>query len=120
MIGIDLVEVERVKKSQEFLQKVALQSEIDYIFKSNCETLRNQRIAALFCVKEAVLKALGTGVSEGISLKEIELKHLESGKPYVEIKGKALEKFNQFYSGKTIEISLSHTKNYSTAIALII
>ena len=103
-----------------FLRKIASNEEIEYINKSNCENLRHQRIAALFCVKEAVLKALGTGLSEGISFKDIELKHQSNGKPYVILNGKAIEKFNQLFKCKKIEISISHTKNYATAIAVII
>ena len=120
MIGIDLIEVDRVDKSEAFLNKIANNSEIDYINKSKCENLRRQRIAALFCVKEAVLKALGTGLSDGISIKDVELFHQEKGKPYVKLTGKAFEIFENNFKGKKIEISISHTQNYATAIAIII
>ena len=56
MIGIDCIDIERVDKSDEFLQKIARDNEIEYIKKSFCESLRLQRTGALFCVKEAVMK----------------------------------------------------------------
>ena len=42
MVGIDIIDIERVDKSQEFLQKIANESEIEYVSKSFCESLRHQ------------------------------------------------------------------------------
>lgn len=119
MVGIDLIENERIDKSDKFLQRIAHQTEIDYINKTNSENLRVQKIGALFCVKEAVMKALGLGKGSGVVFKDIELFHEESGKPKVVLHGKAKEKFEKDYVGKNIEVSISHTKNYSTAICII-
>ena len=120
MVGIDIIEVERVEYSDGFMSKIANPSEIDYINKSPCQSLRHQRLASLFCIKEAVLKALGTGASEGIGFKDIELNHEPSGKPFVELHRKALEKFNLLFQDKKIEVSISHTEKYATAIAVIL
>ena len=51
--------------------------------------------------------------------KDIELCHEDSGKPYVKLHGKALEKFNMCFASKTIEISLSHTPIVAMAVAII-
>ena len=120
MVGIDIIEVSRVDTSQKFLEKIAHESEVEYIQKSPCEKLCHQRIAALFCVKEAVMKALGLGAKSGVVFKDIKVCHDESGKPLVELYGKALEKFKSHFEGKRMEVSLSHTSNYATAIAIII
>lgn len=120
MVGIDIIEVERIDKSEGFLNKIARISEIEYINKSKCESLRFQRVASLFCVKEAVMKALETGASKGVSFKDIELAHEESGKPYVNLYGKALEIYDQNFKGKKLEVSLSHTEKYATAIAVLL
>ena len=120
MIGIDLLEVERINDSVEFLNKIAHVEEIEYINKNTCQHLRKQKIAALFCVKEAVMKALGLGKGSGVVFKDIMLCHEESGKPYVKLFGKAQEKMVDSFKGKRIEISLSHTKAYATAIAIIV
>ena len=119
MIGIDLTEVARLDKSRAFIDKIASKEEQDYINKALCESLRLQRLAALWSVKEAVMKALGLGKSSGVSFKDITLCHHESGQPYVVLSGVAIEKLNQDFAGKTVYVSLSHTESYATAVAMI-
>lgn len=119
MVGIDIIDIERVDKSQEFLKKIANESEIEYVSKSFCESLRHQRTGALFCVKEAVMKALEMGKNSGVVFKDIELSHEESGKPIVILHGKALERYNERFFGKKIEVSLSHTPIMAIAIAIL-
>lgn len=118
MVGIDILDLERLDFSDKFMEKIAVTEEIEYIKKSSCESLQRQRLGALFCVKEAVIKALEMGGS-GVSFKEIQLSHHQNGKPYVLLFGKAKEKFDSDFAGKRIEVSLSHTPNYATAIAII-
>ncbi len=120
MVGIDILEVERIDESDAFLKKIANEKEIEYVKKSSCESLVHQRIAALFCVKEAVMKALGLGADSKVRFKDIELCHQPSGKPYVVLNGVAKKKMESEFAGKKIEVSLSHTKAYATAIAVII
>lgn len=119
MVGIDIIEVERVDTSDAFLNRIAHESEIEYINKSKCKSLRHQRIASLFCVKEAVMKALEMGANSGVVFKDIELTHNEFGKPEVILHGRAKEKIESVFAGKKIEVSLSHTSSIATAIAII-
>ena len=119
MVGIDLIEIERVDDGDAFVEKIANPKEIEYINKSTSKSLRHQRIAAAFCVKEAVMKALEMGTGSGVVFKDIELSHQPNGKPIVVLHGKALDKYNKCFSGQKIEISLSHTSNYATAIAIL-
>ena len=119
MIGIDIIEVARVDTSEKFVERIANEKEIEYINKSGCENLRHQRIAALFCLKEAVMKALEMGKNSGVVFKDIELTHNEFGKPEVVLHGKAEEKYQQCFSDKKIEVSLSHTPTMATAIAIL-
>lgn len=120
MVGIDLVEVSRVDTSDKFLSRIANSAEVMFIRKTNSTNLRQQKIASLFCVKEAVMKALELGANSKVSFLDIELCHEESGKPFVKLYGVALEKLNSAFKGKNIEVSLSHTKEYATAIAIIV
>lgn len=120
MVGIDLEEVKNINFSQVFIDKIANQEECDYIRKSKCESLQKQRLTALFCAKEAVAKALGTGIGKTIGFKDIVLMHEESGKPFIKLQGKAGKYFQEKFSGKQIEISLSHTENYAVAVAMIV
>ena len=116
MIGIDLVENKRIEsalKDKDFAGRILTTNEIDYVdkFKNKVE-----HIAGFFCAKEAVMKALED--CDKISFKDIEILHKESGKPYAKLYGKAKELFLQ-KELKSIEISISQTKNFATAIALV-
>ena len=119
--GVDIVEIQRIKQSfdkigQSFRDKVFTQNEIDY-----CESRkvgRYQSYAARFAAKEAVSKAFGTGIGNGVKWKDIEVLRDESGKPYIVLSCRAKELFEEM---KAIEISLSlsHCDNYAVAYAVI-
>ena len=84
-IGIDIIEVERVKKIAEknpkFLDRIFTSREVSYCLKKRN---KYQHLAARFAAKEAFFKAIG----KRISWKEVELFNLPSGKPQLEIKSK--------------------------------
>ena len=116
MIGIDLVEVERIKKSMknvDFINRILTKREIEYI---NSFVDKDVHVAGFFAVKEAVMKALEN--CKKIGFMEIEVCHNDFGKPYVKLYGEAKSIFEKL-SYNQIEISISHTKNYATAICLI-
>lgn len=108
-VGIDILEVSRVENLVN-LNKIFLQSEIDYI---NKFANKNERICGLFCAKEAVFKSLNLS---NLNHKDIEICHQENGKPYVKFYNQTLEYFNQNFD--KIHISISHTKTMATAIAI--
>ncbi len=116
MIGIDLVEVARFTLDENFMTRIADEEEVEYV--KSAPALSLQRLAALWAVKEAVIKALNLGGS-GVSFHDIKLCHEETGKPYVELSGQAKQEMDICYYGKKIEVSLSHTKAHATAIAII-
>lgn len=121
LCGVDIIEIDRVKKSIEsfndsFKNKVFTPAEIDY-----CEarkTARYNSYAARFAAKEAVTKALGTGISEGAAWKDIEVLVNEMGAPYVKLSGKCLE-FYKRLGAIDISISLSHCNTTAVAFAVI-
>lgn len=119
MVGIDVIELDRVDTSDSFLQKIAYEDEIAYIKKTFCAQVQHERIASLFCVKEAVMKALGLGKNSGVVFKDIKLCHEESGKPYVELFGIAKQTFEKEFKDKKINISISHSKTIASAICII-
>ena len=87
-IGTDLVEVKRIEKAcskEAFLMRCFTLREREYI------TGHPQRIAGNFAVKEAVSKAMGTGL-RGMGLSEIEVLRDELGKPYIHLYGNAEKK----------------------------
>lgn len=120
MLGIDLVEVSRLKLDDKFMVRIAHDDEIAYIKKGKSESLQRERLASLWAVKEAVMKALSLGENSGVSFKDIKLCHEKSGKPYVELFGVALQEMHASFYDKRIEVSISHTENYATAIAMIV
>ena len=114
-IGTDIVEVERIEKSinrtEKFLEKVFTQREVDYC---NSKPNRYERYAGRFCAKEAVSKALGTGV-RNFNLTDLEILNDELGKPIIYFNGQ-LENLEKEYE---IHLSISHCKDYATATAII-
>ncbi|MFN3550664.1 MAG: holo-ACP synthase [Endomicrobiia bacterium] len=111
MIGIDIIETKRIKKlikNKKFLKRVFNEEEIKY-----CESKKNkeQHYSARFAAKEAVWKAFAGRYS--LPLKNIVIKNIKNGKPEVKIDHKKLNKLK-------IEVSLSHTKEYAVAVAIVL
>lgn len=113
-IGNDIIEINRIEKAikkANFITKVFTENEIKlFEIKGN----RAEFFAGRFAGKEAVSKALGTGFRE-FSLTDIEILNNELGKPYVIFKN-SIESYNKKYF---IDISISHCKEYATAVAII-
>lgn len=117
-IGIDLIEIYRVKKMFEahplgVKKKIFTEHELNY-----CRVKKDPfpHLAARFAAKEAVAKALGTGIS-GISWQEIEVRKEISGKIGINLSGKAKELAVKAGITKVF-LSLSHSKNYAVAQAI--
>lgn len=106
-LGIDIVEVERIKKAIEttkgFREKVFTANEISY-----CDKRKNkyENYAGRFAAKEALVKALGQGFTK-YSFLDIEITNDELGKPTINFKG------------KKIDVSISHEKHYAVAMVII-
>ncbi|HHW47194.1 MAG TPA: holo-ACP synthase [Clostridiaceae bacterium] len=121
LCGVDVVEVERIKRALEkdgnsFKNKVFTDKEIEYCEKKN--STKYQCYAARFAAKEAVSKAFGTGISNGLSWKDIEVINDPLGKPGVVLSGKGKELYEKL-GAVSISISLSHEKEYAVACAVI-
>ncbi len=117
-LGIDMVEVGRIKKAidrwgERFLHRVFTSEERDY-----CERKAHpeQSFAARFAAKEAVLKTIGTGLSDGISWTDVEVVNDKSGKPEVRLG----EKITRRIGNKKILLSISHTKEFAIAFAILV
>jgi holo-[acyl-carrier protein] synthase len=115
-IGIDMEEVERVRgaierQGQRFLKRVYTEQERAY-----CEKFRDkyERYAGRFAVKEAAMKALGTGWSRGVRWVDIEVLRLPGGRPKLELKGQAL-RIAERLGVKNIAISITHTPRQAWA-----
>ena len=117
-IGIDNIEVDRVRKQLEknrFKEKIFSPAEIEY-----CDNRKNfaERYAARFAAKEAFLKAIGTGWRGGLTFNEIEVLNDKLGKPVLKLYGK-VKAFVEENGLENIHVSLTHLKNYASAIVII-
>jgi holo-[acyl-carrier protein] synthase len=119
-LGIDLVETERIESAwkrfgERCVDRILLEDE-----KAYCLSHRNPAtfIAARFAAKEAVSKALGTGLGPLLGWHDIEVRHKESGAPYVELHGKGQELLGQL-KANVIHLTLTHTAANSIAMAIV-
>lgn len=118
-IGIDIIEIDRIEKvlsrTPRFLDRNFTEKEIEY-FKEN--NFRAQSIAGNFAAKEAISKAIGTGI-RGFNLIDIEVLRNDLGKPVVNTYNN-LKDICIKYNVKEIKVSISHSENYAVANSLII
>jgi len=115
-IGNDIVEVSRIRQSIErhghhFLSRLFTQHEQDYCYEFSDPA---PHFAGHFSAKEAIAKALGTGFGSHLSWHDIEIHHDEHGKPLVTL----AEAIQKKYKNPKILLSISHSTEYATAVAL--
>ena len=117
-IGNDIIEIERIEKAiskEGFKNKVYTERELENIVKRGN---RVETYAGIFSVKEAISKAIGTGVRE-FSLLDLEILNDNLGKPYVVVSEKVDKILKSKKNDYRIEISISHSKKYATAMAIL-
>lgn len=119
-LGNDIIEVARIQSSLErfgdaFLQRILCPSEIDY-----CRGNKTPApfVAVRFAAKEAISKAFGTGIGAQLGWHDMEIRRRESGEPFVVLHGGGAKLF-EMRSAQRLLISLSHTQNYATAVAVL-
>lgn len=113
-IGIDIIEVTRIKKLMEqygdkFFQRILTEKEISY-----CKSFSNPEVhfAGRFASKEAYSKSIGTGISKDFKWKDIEVLNDNRGKPYIN------HTVQNEFSHLKFQISISHTKDYGCAVVV--
>ncbi|WP_337608813.1 holo-ACP synthase [Phascolarctobacterium succinatutens] len=117
-VGCDIIEIERIAraiKSESFIRRVFTAEEAAYCQRRGQQAAAS--FAARFAAKEAVLKALGTGLREG-SLQEIAVDNDGLGKPLVQLSGHFAMLAKQL-GVKNIQISLSHNRELATAYVIM-
>jgi holo-[acyl-carrier protein] synthase len=120
-IGSDIIECPRIGKMIEhygelFLRRVYTEREIRY-----CQSRKHaiEHFAGRWAAKEAILKAMGTGRSQGIAWTNIEVRNEHGGRPHVLVCGAARETALARGIGDVL-ISISHCRTYATAYAMAI
>lgn len=120
-IGIDLAQISRMRSvlarwDERFLRRVFTDAEIAY-----CRRRRDPvpHLAARFAAKEAVLKALGTGLRMGVNWREIEVRRERGQAPTVALSGRSRALAEARGAGRVL-VSLTHDGDYALAqVALI-
>lgn len=118
--GIDIVSIIRIKKAEErwgrrFLERVFTGDELTYFLNHK---LPHTHLAGRFAAKEATVKAFGTGFSEGITWKDIEVVKRPNGKPEITLHGK-LRTLSETIAVKNIHISISHDGGFAIAQVIL-
>ena len=119
-IGIDQVEVQRVRDAidrhpHRFPVRVYTDAEIDYCRRGAHAA---QRFAARFAAKEAVMKALGTGWSAGVTFRDIEVLRSDAGAPSIRLAGEA-RRLAERLGVDRIHLSLTHTAGQALAMVVL-
>ena len=116
-VGTDIIEIDRIKNAIDntpgFLEKVFTEREVEELSKN---TLRVESVAGNFAVKEAVSKAVGTGI-RGFSFRDIEVYRDELGKPKVRVSSKIEEVIKS--KDYLFNVSISHNKTMAIAFVVL-
>jgi holo-[acyl-carrier protein] synthase len=120
-LGTDLIEIARVQASldrygEQFLGRVFTPGEIAY-----CQRKKHtaaESFAARFAAKEAGAKALGTGISRGVSWREIEVQRAPGERPELVLTGRAAERA-QAMGVRRISLSLTHSRDVAMAVVVL-
>ncbi len=119
-IGVDIVELERFRKTIErqkdrFIRRVFTSVEQDF-----CNSYRNPVpcFAARFAAKEAVFKALGTGWAKGVTWLDVEVQRKRQGAPAIVLYGEA-QKICTALGAHTVHLSLTHSDKSAVATVIL-
>lgn len=115
-LGNDIIEIERIKTacrehSDRFLKRIFTENECSY-----CQSFNDSfpHFAGRYAAKEAIAKAFGCGFGEQLSWHDIEILADKLGRPIVYFSDKVIKHFDS----PKMMVSISHTKDYATAIAI--
>jgi len=119
-IGVDIVDIARIQAlldryGERFLARVYTKAETTYAMRG---ANKAERLAGRFAVKEAVMKALGTGKSQGILWRDVETVRARSGKPEVHLHGQAV-KWAQTRCGGAVHVSITHDGGKAVAFVIL-
>lgn len=124
-IGSDIVSISRISrvlvtKKQAFLKKVFTPAEIVIISKMLHEEKIAGYVANRFAAKEALAKALGTGIGKYISFQDVAIIKTNKGKPYFEY-SKKLKKYliEEYGNNFNIHLTMANEKEHAQAFVVV-
>lgn len=115
-IGIDLVEIDRIRQTvqrwgEKFLRKVLTAPEIDYCCRPR---LKVHSIAARFAAKEALFKSLPEALQQQIGWRDVQVMNDASGKPFIQPVGPK----SALFTGFRLHLSMSHGRDTAAAVVV--
>lgn len=118
-LGVDVVELDRIARSWErfglrFAEKILVPEEVARIPERNPVPY----LAARFAAKEAAAKALGTGISRGVTFHTIATGRAESGAPTLSLAGAALDRARELGAGR-FHLTLTHGRDVAVAVVVL-
>lgn len=117
-LGNDIIEISRIRRlidrfGQKFLDRTFTPKEQAYCLKYSDSA---SRFAGRFAAKEAVSKALGTGFRDEVTMTGIEILSGENGEPQVLLD----ERIRKRFGDPKVMLTISHCKEYATAVAIVL
>lgn len=118
-IGVDIAATERFQRFIDAGNTAIMERLFTPLERSLCRSRKEAAscLAARFAAKEAFLKALGTGLRDGISWLDLEVSNDPLGKPELTLSGKAAEQFQRNGLSR-VHLSLSH--DGGSAVAMVV
>ncbi len=119
-IGIDLIEIERIRAvyarhSKRFAHRILTTAEHHYVMRF---AEPSQRLAGRWAAKEAALKALGTGLADGIGWKDVEILPDPQGKPHLYFHGKARDRAVDLHA-EFAHVTITHSDSLAMAQVIL-
>jgi len=120
-VGTDILQIDRIdgvleRLGDKFVKRILTDKEQ---LEFHASKYPGRLLAKRFAAKEAVAKALGTGIGRGVSWKDIELGHNEYGAPVISLSGGAARVATE-RGGSRIELSLADETEYVVAFAVLV
>jgi holo-[acyl-carrier protein] synthase len=121
--GIDILDIDRMRKqmsesNERFFEMLFTENEKQYCRQGTHLNVQAQRFAGRFAAKEAFLKALGTGLRDGIRWLDIEIRNDELGKPFFHLSNEALNK-SKDAGIQRLHVSITHSRTYAAAMVIL-
>jgi holo-[acyl-carrier protein] synthase len=119
-IGIDTIELARIARvhaeyGEKFLERILTPFEREYVARYADPV---PRIAGRFAVKEACMKALGTGWGAGVRWRDIDVRRHPSGQPFVELSGRARERLAML-DATVVHCTITHSREHAMAMVIL-
>ncbi len=119
-IGTDILKLDRIDEVMErlgerFMRRILTEAE-QLEFQASAQP--NRLLGKRFAAKEAIAKALGTGIGRGVSWQDMQIEHDEHGAPLVRLSGGALEVATA-RGGSRMDLSLADETDYVVAFAVL-